>query len=168
MRPERGKAVAFLIEQLPDKDLAVSFFLMFSRFEYALKRAGYLKPNAHYASADWGRFAREHESQFQRLAKPDELLEAVQYLRTRPPKKQIVVNGQISWDDGPVTSCAEGSLQWLLVMVRRVRNNLFHGGKYPYAPINEPLRDVKLLEHCITVLEASLNLSPEIHEYFYQ
>ncbi len=47
---------------------------------------------------------------------------------------------------------------WLLVIVRTVRNNLFHGGKYPVPSghIREPARDPKLLNCGLTVLETCL------------
>jgi hypothetical protein len=38
---------------------AISFFAVFSRFEYALKRAGYFQRNKVEAQADWDKLARE-------------------------------------------------------------------------------------------------------------
>ena len=49
-------------------------------------------------------------------------------------------------------------LTWLLLMVRTVRNNLFHGGKFPLIPVSEPSRDSTLLHHSITILAACLPL----------
>jgi hypothetical protein len=39
-----------------------------------------------------------------------------------------------------------------------VRNNVFHGGKFPDEPIAEPLRDEQLIRDCPAVLESLLNL----------
>ena len=40
-----------------DRRLAWAFFVLFSRFEYALKRSDYLKPGTSHARPDWDRFA---------------------------------------------------------------------------------------------------------------
>lgn len=41
-----------------DKELVVAFFFEFSRFEYALKRAGFLNKNRNDAQPDWDCFAK--------------------------------------------------------------------------------------------------------------
>ena len=48
--------------------------------------------------------------------------------------------------------------------MKTVRNNLFHGGKYPY----DPIRDVELLQSCLAVLMSWAEFIPEIHGGFDQ
>jgi hypothetical protein len=42
--------------------------------------------------------------------------------------------------------------------VRTVRNNVFHGGKFPDGMITDPLRDEQLIRDCLGVLNALLLL----------
>jgi hypothetical protein len=60
--------------------------------------------------------------------------------------------------------------KWILRLVRTVRNNLFHGGKYPYPdePINQPARDRKVLSASLTVMEECLRLSPLLEAKFFE
>jgi hypothetical protein len=53
-------------------------------------------------------------------------------------------------------------LRWLLEEIRTVRNNLFHGGKFA----SEPSRDRELLEHSIVILNAVLELDPDVMREF--
>jgi hypothetical protein len=108
-------------------ELAAEFFRDFSRMEYALKAASFMKPNRANAEADWEAFARaihqpisENESA--------ELAAAKTFLLQKPPKKQVNNNGQIEWSD--TVPQHNGETDLLLLYVRRVRNNLFHGGKF--------------------------------------
>lgn len=106
--------------------LANEFFRMFARMEYALKSAGFHNGEGR-AEADWGAFALSIEQHLQD-PQSDEVREAKAYLLTRPPKKQIIKNGLLQWSDSRATSDSEADL--VLLYVRRVRNNLFHGGKF--------------------------------------
>lgn len=49
----------------------------------------------------------------------------------------------------------------VLDVVRVVRNNLLHGGKFPIpvGPIEDPSRNALLLRHCCTVLEKYLEIA---------
>lgn len=58
-------------------------------------------------------------------------------------------------------------LQTLLGSVKRVRNNLFHGEKIGVLLEGDSPRDVKLLEHGLTILYACLSLSTELRNKFY-
>lgn len=55
---------------------------------------------------------------------------------------------------------------WLLTIVKIVRNNLFHGGKYPYTPLPEPARDTQLLESSRIVLETCAQWDDKVRRYF--
>jgi hypothetical protein len=95
-------------------DLVRDFFVFFSRFEYALKRAGYFKGNEKRADADWDRFAISLRDMFD-PEKSSELNSAVDYLTTRPPQKQVVRNESLTWD--PVAqSNGEALPEYVLVV----------------------------------------------------
>lgn len=136
---------------------AVSFFVLFSRFECALKRAKYIRSDA---SADWDAFARDLGKQFfdqvRTANRAQTLLEA-------PPKKQVVINHELAWKPmgKPDTS------QELFRAIRRARNNLFHGGKYSTGFEADVSRDQALLEEATWVLHKALEVSPRVHGHFH-
>lgn len=148
-----------------DKKLVTDFSIIFSRFEYALKRTDkYVDGDEKGVKPDWDKFAKEHNSKF--TPKPTtELDEAVKYLKANPPKKQIIKDGVLAWADVPQQGTSE--LQQILCAVRRVRNNLFHGGKFPDGVVYDSGRDVKLLQSCITILEACLSWNDEVKRNFW-
>lgn len=133
-----------------DRDLVFRFFVIFSMFEYALKEAGFrhIDPRNDEIQPDWVAFARAIDGQFNRQADP-ELSVAVDYFLNHPTKKQVFRNNQIAFAQTqrpPNTSDTE----WLSVLVRRVRNNLFHGGKVNY----DRHRDTLLIQFSIVILES--------------
>lgn len=50
-----------------DGRLVWGFFILFSRFEYALERGGFLKTTRLVAEADWERFGRTSQDAFARV-----------------------------------------------------------------------------------------------------
>lgn len=111
-------------DSFPDAEF---FFKVMTRLEFSIKDYGYVKPRGPHnrsAEIDWDRFIDEKLN--------DELLIAVEkspeakILVSSPPKQQVLdLGGNLAWaDPQPVTSTKE-----LIIAVRRVRNNLFHGGK---------------------------------------
>lgn len=149
-----------------DKELATGFSIFFSRFEYALKRTTkYAVGDENDIHAKWNEFAKDHDSDFnpERTAK---LKSAVGYLQAKPPKKQILKkNGTLGWKD--VHRQNTSTLEQIICSIRRVRNNLFHGGKFPDGPIEEPGRDTELLQHCIIILNECLQLDVVVLRHFY-
>lgn len=148
-----------------DRRLAWYFFILFSRFEYALKRdPRYLKEGTGDAQPDWERFASDHNTAFFDASNP-ELAAAVDYFKTSPPRKQRRSNGKMFWSD-PIHYDEELPLPWLLRVIRIVRNNLFHGGKFPQLAISDPSRDRDLITHAIIVLNRCLTLDPSVENTF--
>ena len=117
-----------------DQELLLEFFLAFSRFEYALKASGLFKhhppdpPRWPKAEPDWDRFAASLRDSFNASA-TDDLRQACDYMLDSPPNQQVICNDAVAWET-PVRPDEETDIQFLLRMVRCVRNNLFHGGKY--------------------------------------
>jgi hypothetical protein len=149
-----------------DRQLAWHFFIFFSRFEYALKRdQRYLKPGIGDAEPNWDRFASDHNKDFfpESLS---ELKEAVEYFITAPPRKQLRAASIMSWSEPQKYDEKEPLLIWLLRMIRCIRNNLFHGGKFPLIPISDPSRDRELLLKAMVILKASLTLDAAVEHTF--
>ena len=146
------------------RELVFRFFLVFSRFEYALKRAGFTSGSTEVVHPAWECFSSRYRSVFNPSQTPD-LRSACDYFIANPPRKQILDSGSLGWSE-PQFRIDEPFLTWLLLMVRSVRNNLFHGGKFPIAPIQEPARNPELLRHALTIICACLPLDAEVSHHF--
>jgi hypothetical protein len=135
------------------KELALGFLGVFSRFEYALKRAGYVKDKRTHVSPDWVTFGKD-------LAALDpaaltSVSASCPYLLANPPKKQVLRLGALDWEALPKE---KSQIEDILASIRTVRNNLFHGGKFPTGPVEEPLRDKQLITECLAALQTLLQL----------
>lgn len=148
-----------------DRKLAWQFFVFFSRFEYALKRSKYLMPGTGDAQAHWDLFASDHNAKFAAIEDPA-LASAVAYFKNAPPKKQTRDNGKLGWAEPRSYDKREPLLVWLLLAIRTVRNNLFHGGKFPQFPVTDPSRDRELIESAITILGYALTLNQDVRHRF--
>jgi hypothetical protein len=131
-----------------EPDLAVAFLAIFARFEYALKREGYLQTINGSALPNWDRFAADLTAESTEEVVAD-FLTRVSYLANKPTRRQMVTNGQLGWDSPtpPLETLSD-----LLRTIRTTRNNLFHGGKFPLGPIDEPLRDSNLISESAATL----------------
>jgi hypothetical protein len=135
-----------------DQGLVLNFFWRFSAFECALKREGFLKAGRNNAAEpDWKRFGHEITGRFASVAVSG-LTEAREQLRQLSPRRQVVREGRIGWE--PVQQNHESEEEYILRLMRIVRNNLFHGGKYPDGPIDEIARNRDILRAALTILDA--------------
>lgn len=132
--------------------LASEFFKEFSRSEYALKAAGFHKGDGN-AEANWSEFAKHVETLVQ-TPDDEQLSEAIGFVLDNPPKKQVIRNGTIQWSDAAPNQKLKANN--LLIYVRRVRNNLFHGGKFN-GNWFEPERSEQLIQNCLIILKACVN-----------
>lgn len=146
-----------------NSEMVFDYFVVFSRFEYALKRAGFLNTNVSMAAPDWTAFADEVANKFEKLANTD-LSRAKAYLMNNPPKKQIRDGHRIDWMVPQRGTVPE--VRWLLDLVKIVRNNLFHGGKYPRNIQSDPARDSQLIESCLIILCECIHLDKEVEQFF--
>jgi hypothetical protein len=148
-----------------DRRLAWEFFVFFSRFEYALKRTPrYLAGGSSGAQPNWDRFGSDHDSSF-RAAANESSTAAIEYFRRQPPRKQVKDASRLAWSE-PQSFAGGPELVWLLLAVRTVRNNLFHGGKFPLVRITDPSRDAQLLQCAIAILSLCLRLDDEVRRHF--
>lgn len=145
-----------------DRELVFEFFWRFSAFECALKRAGYLKKKA-YAEADWEAFGVRLSGRFSGI-QDQTFAAALELLDSATPRRQVVRGGMLGWEEltrGP----KDTREAWTIRLMKTVRNNLFHGGKYPDGPIDEVERDDMLLRAALAVLKVCSELENEVHQH---
>ncbi|KON61825.1 hypothetical protein BBL94_03460 [Vibrio parahaemolyticus] len=100
-----------------------------------------------------------HE-QFIALDEPD-LLAATNYILTSPPRKQVLENESLKFVPQQIDT-NQKSTQQLILMVRTVRNNLFHGGKYCPNGEMEEGRNECLVKSSLIVLKACTSLHEQV------
>ncbi len=132
---------------------ACEFFRIFSRFEFALKANGFVRRNN---DANWDAFANQLGSDFYRKMRIDNVAPT---LLTSPPSAQDYSAGYLVWVD----SFPPENVQDLFGAVRRVRNNLFHGGK---SGNPDSQRDERLIAEAIDILESALGTHAEVRQSF--
>lgn len=162
MMDEPTKIIETLVT---DRNIVYQFFGFFSRFEYALKRRGYLKPGKK-ANPNWEEYANSIQGRFRRV-KDTDFSKAINLFLKEPPKTQVVSGNNLTWVD-TIQGPGEHEEHYILRLVRTVRNNLFHGGKFPIpiGPLADVARNQKLLEAGITVLRQCLEFSPDVSSAF--
>ncbi|MEQ3724349.1 hypothetical protein [Alcanivorax sp.] len=132
--------------------LSSNFFREFSRSEYALKAAGFHNGEGN-AQANWAAFALQVEPYIQNPGDAS-VSEAIKFILHEPPKKQIIRDGLIQWDAAEPNHNSQA--ENLFVYIRRVRNNLFHGGKFN-GHWFAPERSEALITCSLVVLKACIN-----------
>ncbi len=150
-----------------DRERVFRLLALFARCECALKRSGFVRPGSHgQAEADWDVYADSISTRLAGLDAAD-YVEARDNLLSNPPMRLCLDNHQLSWLPNPRRE-RETDASYLLRVVRDVRNNLFHGGKYESGQVTELVRDRLLIESAIVVLEASADLNESIRTVFEQ
>jgi len=142
--------------------LAAELFRVFSRTEYALKASGFNNGDGP-AEANWGQFARAIEGFIARPPSP-KLREARDFILREPPKKQFIVDGRMQWRD--VVPNTDSNADALFQYIRRVRNNLFHGGKFN-GDWFAPERSKQLITASLALLEAAVEAEPQVREAYH-
>ncbi len=148
-----------------DADLhktAVQFFKVFSRMEYALKASGYNNGDG-AAEANWKKFALAVEPS---LSSPPagEISESISFLLNEPPKKQFIAGGVLEWRHTPANT--GNTADDLFVYIRRVRNNLFHGGKFN-GHWFAPERSEKLMGASLAIMSWAIELDPNVQAAYH-
>ncbi|MDD4859860.1 MAG: hypothetical protein PHR56_06620 [Dehalococcoidales bacterium] len=173
--------VRHLLKDISNNADWLQLFLMFSRFEYALKRSGYIKTSDDtraegltcdgiscyrgYVTADWRKFGTAIKASFAENRNPI-LLDAINLLFEYPPYKQVLnTHKELDWRE---PEYKKRDLQSLIQIVKTVRNNLFHGGKYPTMPVQDPSRDVELVRNCIVVLKYFIYSSRNVQRHYFE
>lgn len=142
--------------------LGFDFFREFARSEYCMKAVGLRDLKRKDPTADWGAFAAEL-SDLLSDPSPGELADAVAYYRRNPPLKQVLQNDLLAWDN--VIPEHKSETELILRLVCRVRNNLFHGGKFN-GDWFAPERSDDLLRHGLTILRAAIAAHPRMKDAY--
>ena len=148
------------------RDELGEFFLTFSRFEFAVKAAGYVKQGSWgEAKADWDAFAAAIADELKEQGS-EEYERAAEYLSSKPPKSQTYKDGTLGW------SHQAGKESWsagriLLFRVQGVRNNLMHGAKFLAPESQDVDRDRHLMVAATCIIERLVNASPNLREAFF-
>ena len=143
------------------QDLAYEFLGTFARCEYALKGSGFAKGGATSVEANWDAFASAIDWHLRRVSDQD-FKSAVIFLLAEPPCKQVLRNGRVEWKESPPDQSLPKAQQ-VLLMVRRIRNNLFHGAKVWSPEYGNRERDIKLVEAGLVVLKQCVLLNQQVH-----
>ena len=136
--------------------LCFDFFYWFSRFEFALKENGYITRGPYNsAMPDWGRFIDDNGAAYTSNEK------ALQLLRS-PPKRQVVRESTYAWQD-IVFPDDVNELQRVVLLLKTIRNNLFHGGKHGLDDWDNPTRTQFLVETAKLALDSLATLNDNLH-----
>jgi hypothetical protein len=128
--------------------IAFRLFKLFAQYEYALKVMGFVKATkTGAAEPDWDRFAKEVGRDLLNMDEPS-IVKAREYLLSEPPKRQVFSNGKVIWAD---VDNKDKSVNALFGHIRRVRNNLYHGGKFNHQWF-APERSLPLMKATIILL----------------
>lgn len=138
--------------------LCFEFFYWFSRFEYALKERGYVKAGRYgEAQVAWGRFASERAGEYS-------LSTEAKYLVEDPPQSQKYINGHCGWEETELDR-EKTELGKVLLVVKTIRNNLFHGGKASQKDWDDPSRNMFLLRNGKAVIDNLAQLAEIESDY---
>lgn len=126
------------------------FLRIFARYEYTLKETGFGRAGkSGEVEAAWDDFANTVlTKKFLEHVKESGLAPT---LLSKPPSKQILNGGTLGWEEGTPPQ----SVQDLIGAVKRVRNNLVHGGK---SGDKDSDRNDTLIAESISVLFVALEL----------
>ncbi len=133
----------------------LEFVLLFARLEYRTSGFAFKKGASVYA--DWKKLGRELDPCFG-PAQNDDLCHVIEYLIQQPPFEQVLKNGELSFAQ-PKQRTNEPFLVQILDIVKIVRNNLLHGGKFPDGEVLDPARNRSLLKSASIVLLECLRLA---------
>jgi hypothetical protein len=163
-RKANGMDLDKIIDKLTDQPaLASRYFAMFSRFEYALKETPpFLMDSKGSAQANWDAFANSLKGKFSTVSDPG-FSTAVAFLKNHPPRKQVVaVSGNfVEWKEA-VQDRGESDEQFVIRLIRTIRNNLFHGGKSFMDGETIVGRNAELMNAGVVVMKNCLELSPDV------
>ncbi len=129
-------------------EAALEFLFWFSRFEFALKQGGYLKSSdaGKKAEPNWDMFVKRNRARYE----PSSAARAL--LLARPRQQVVMGKGQLAWQELQFAA-TEFELQKVTLLLRLVRNNVFHGGKPADPGWDDAERTAALLDTARLVLD---------------
>ena len=118
----------------------------FARFEFALKENGFVKNGPYDAAlADWDKFRNRFASVFTPSSNEVALLSS-------PPQRQVLADGRAEWQTTSLDR-ESSELGKVILVLKTIRNNLFHGGKSSQADWDNPERNLFYLTHAKRALD---------------
>lgn len=146
------------------QELACDYFAVFSRLEFALKATGFAKDDRGRAKADWTSFAKVAAAAYAASDSPV-LAGAIAKLNASPPMVQVVgPDGRAKFAAAKREKDSHSELEVAIGYALRVRNNLFHGGKY--FELDQVSRNEDLVACALTVLLEAADLVVEVGHTF--
>ena len=146
-----------------DRDLVRDFLFAFSRAEYALKWAGFVRGGRWgELKIEWSRFAEDIAPQLS-ASSDDQVSKARQYLTENPPKREALSASGLKWQRR-VRRADQSDAQFLIESVTQVRNNLFHGGKELMGLLAE--RDRQLVDSALTMVVFAVSVHGRVAAIF--
>lgn len=145
-----------------DRDLVCNFFAVFSRFEYAMKATRYCRSDRYRNAVPNWRLLREILGEPIELDLQGNAVVLVDYLISEPPQVQKYEQGSAIFRAVPLSGTRRG--EWAIDAAKRVRNNLFHGGKH--TPHSTAERDTRLILAALVVLDACLQADADLRAEF--
>lgn len=140
--------------------LIFQFFKAFSRFEFALKVNGYFQyPTGNRSDPGWSSFYRVYEEDYQLCTWEMELLENL------PKRQKKDCEGDLTWENLSFKPDAS-ELSQLILAIKTMRNNLFHGGKCGDPDWDTPERIKFLLQRGLKTLSHLKDLDERIKGEF--
>ncbi len=130
------------------RNTAFEFFYWFTRFEFALKENLYLRNTKVGARAepDWDQFINKWCREYSVSDEAKQLIDA-------NPKRQVIADGgELGWELVKFEDC-HNELFKVVLLLKTLRNNLFHGGKHLVDGWDDLERSETLLNLGISVLD---------------
>ena len=147
--------------KLPDEGLVFDFFWAFTTIECAMKHAGIHKTRegSDAIEANWEQFETDLVNYgTERSLKFRQAARSLQQFRIQ---RLALIENRPVWR--PVERGRMGEVAFTLYLLRLVRNNLFHGGKYEFgAPADQVERDTAIIRAALSVLDQCLEHHPRV------
>lgn len=120
---------------------AFDFLFWFARFEYALKKNGYLKSTdtGKKAEPNWDMFVKRNRNKYAPATA------ALALVKARPRQQVVTANAHLGWQELQFAE-TEFELQKVTLLLRLLRNHLFQGGKPADGHWDDPGKLIPLLE----------------------
>ena len=136
------------VKQIPAE--MAEYFLCFSVFEKCLKE----RDSRYLTILSGGGFKVNHSTFFSEVLRDSndlsaKIMELSPVIRSKPPRKQIFADGRVGFN---MLQSRRMNAADVLDALPRIRNNLFHGGKWPSGPEDESARDRDLLREATDIL----------------
>lgn len=148
--------------ELP-RELVLKFVVTFARFENCAKTLLLIEENSNRPVVSWQKVASRIDEVFQRTVQSDkQLRRLVDWLKREPPQKQVLVGGRPSFQAR--FPSGQNDTEILLVLIARIRNNLFHGSKG--FEREDAVRDEDLLTAGLELLHRFVASDEEFQRHF--